>query len=103
MHGVTAGVVLVACAMKEYAHTRWWKDSVTLFEHDAAIIPDNVLAYRNLGVAYFKLGRYDDAVASLQKVLRVYPSDEVSKFDMGTSYERAGKLDLAERDYRDAI
>jgi len=68
--GAASGVLLVSFAAKAHAQTAYWKDSVTLFEHDARIIRDNVLAWRNLGVAYFKLERYDDSVASLQKVLR---------------------------------
>ena len=99
----TAAIVLGVYGTKAWTQTRYWKDSVTLFSHDAAIIPDNVLASRNLGVAYFRLGNYDSAIAAIKNVLRVYPHDEISIFDLATAYDRVGSLAEADSCYRVAI
>ena len=98
-----AVIVLGVYGAKAWTQTRYWKDGVTLFSHDAAIIPDNVLASRNLGVEYFRLGNYDAAIAAIKNVLRVYPNDEISIFDLATAYDRAGSLAEADSCYRVAI
>jgi len=103
MLGAIAAVVVLAFGIKAWAQTRYWQDGVTLFERDAQIVPDDALAYRNLGVEYFHRGRYDDAARVLNQVLRLYPNDEVSLFDLGTAYDHAGNYGVARAYYLQAL
>lgn len=47
-----------------------WKDSVTLWEHQVAVFPgEAAVAYANLGGAYRKEGRLDDAIIAYRQAL----------------------------------
>ena len=42
--------------------------------------------YVNLGSAYFKAGRLDDAVTSFQRALELDPNVPMAAYDLGTLY-----------------
>jgi tetratricopeptide (TPR) repeat protein len=98
-----AAVGLLACAVKAHTQTAWWKDGVTLFGHDVQVVPNNVLAYRNLGVALYDRQRYAEAIPMFENVLKKYPHDAVSLFDIAGSYEKLTQYPQAERYYLESL
>ena len=50
-------------------------DSFTLFEHTLAVTPPNFRIEYNLGVAFAKSDRYDEAAAHFEKALQIRPDD----------------------------
>ncbi|HWX43171.1 MAG TPA: tetratricopeptide repeat protein [Blastocatellia bacterium] len=64
--GVSA---LTALALVTRVQVNYWKSTVALFDHAAAVTNGNYLAYGVLGAAYAKEGRLDDAVVNLEKSL----------------------------------
>jgi hypothetical protein len=64
-----AAAMLCAFAAKAWVQTGYWKDGITLFTRDTRIVPDNVLGYRNLGVALSDSSRGDPGVRARARAL----------------------------------
>lgn len=60
------------------------KTAVELRPRDAAVID-------SLGWAYFRLGRYDDALRELEKAIQLKPSDPVINDHLGDAYWKTGR------------
>jgi tetratricopeptide (TPR) repeat protein len=82
------GVVL-ACAAVSRRQVETWRDSFTLFGHALEVTEGNWLALRNLGIAQQDAGRYAEAIASLERSLRLMPHDGQAWMNLGISYASA--------------
>jgi len=56
-----------------------------------------------LGWVYFKLGRYEDAVPSLQRAVDSAPKAAVLQYHLGMALYKSGKVDLAKTHLRRAV
>ena len=59
--------------------------------------------YPNQGVTYYQQGKYDIAIESYQKAIRINPNFAVAHNSLGVAYEKQGKYDLAVKSYKKAI
>jgi tetratricopeptide (TPR) repeat protein len=80
-----------------------WKDSVSLWEHVISKKPGVTLAHNNLGAAYDKLGRTEDAIREYEKAAQIAPNYASPYNNLGTIYERQGRTEDALEAYRAAI
>lgn len=53
-----------------------------------------------LGKAYLKLGRYPEAIAEFERVLRLNPNYPLVRFNMAEAYRAMGEANLAAENYR---
>jgi tetratricopeptide (TPR) repeat protein len=65
--------------------------------------PDAVESHHGLGVALFKLGKSDEAIAELREALRLRPDNTVSHSTLGLLLEALKKPDEAITEFREAI
>lgn len=72
-----------------------YKDAVQNWEQALRLEPDNTLALRDLGAAYHKLERDDDAAAALQRALEIKPSAD--------AYNNLGTIRFYQGHYADAV
>jgi tetratricopeptide (TPR) repeat protein len=79
------GLVL-ACAALSRRQVETWRDSFTLLGHALEVTEGNWLALRNLGIAQQDAGRYAEAIASLERSLRLMPHDGQAWMNLGISY-----------------
>jgi len=98
-----AAVTLCAYAAKAYVQTGYWKDGITLFSRDTRVVKDNVLGYRNLGVALSDSARYAEAIPAFERVLQRYPQDAVTQYDIGSALEKLGRWDEAAARYQASL
>jgi len=98
-----AAGMLCAYAAKAYVQTGYWKDGITLFTRDTQIVEDNVLGYRNLGVALSDSARYAEAIPAFERVLVRYPHDAVTQYDIGSALEKLGRWDEARGRYEASL
>lgn len=84
---------------------RDWSDPLRLYEHDVALEPRSFLLHNNLGVAYFRQGRQDEAKTEFLRAIRESPGGayDVAYNNVGVIYENEGRLDAAESAFRQSI
>jgi tetratricopeptide (TPR) repeat protein len=103
--GCAAGIALAIFGAATFVQVGYWKDSITLARRAIDVSRSNEVAFMNLGVAYYDLGRDNEALDAYQASLNINPSPDVYK-DLGlvlakhnkpaealTQYERAAQLD----------
>ncbi|HEV2392730.1 MAG TPA: hypothetical protein VG146_10255 [Verrucomicrobiae bacterium] len=66
-------MLLAACAMASNVQTRYWKDTLTLFQHALSVTPDNSVARFSLGKALAEQGKLNEASYELQRALQIDP------------------------------
>jgi tetratricopeptide (TPR) repeat protein len=74
-----------------------------LVEKAVALEPDNGAYVDSLGWVYYRLGRFDDALATLQRATRLETSDGTVQEHLGDVYGAMGKRDRAGEAYRRAL
>ena len=72
-----------------------YADASQAWEQARAITPDNLIVLRNLGAAYFRSRRYDEAASVLQRALEVRPAGPILA-NLGNIYFIQGR-------YSDAV
>jgi tetratricopeptide (TPR) repeat protein len=67
------GVVLSLLFILSWHQIRYWRDSVTLFQHSIRVTERNYLMYNNLGIAYFQQGKPNEAITCFERAGRIKP------------------------------
>ena len=98
-----AGALLVALSLVTIGHIRYWRDSVSLFEHAIEVTAQNYRAHMLLGLEMAKRGRPADAIAHYGRALEIKPDLPVVHNDLGNVMATQGRLDEAVGHYRQAI
>ena len=98
-----ACVTLAACALLTARQVAWWNDTVTLFEHAAAVTKNNSCAHTNAGLARAKLGDYGAATAHFQASLRITPDQPAIWNQFGAALTHLDKQADANQCFRNAL
>jgi tetratricopeptide (TPR) repeat protein len=87
--GRFATAAIAGCFLVNFFTATWfqvnrWVDSITLFRYTLAVTRDNYGLMNNLGDAYLKQGRIQEAIEQFQEALRIKPdfglaSDNLAK------------------------
>jgi tetratricopeptide (TPR) repeat protein len=87
-----------------------YEDAASHLEEAVRLEPRNARAHANLGDVRFALGRYTEAAEAYGEALRLDPGSDVTRQSLAmTHYNsanrewRAGRLDVAVREYREGI
>jgi len=89
--GVVGSVVIVVLGVLTFRQVGYWRDTITLFTHAAAVTTDNYVAHSSLGVSYAEKGDIETAMREFEIALKMKPKDT------GTLYNVAKGLDLQGR------
>lgn len=73
----------------------YWKDSFALFERAQAVTAGNYIAYTNLGLAYNKQKRWDEAIERFHEALRIQPTSAEALGHLGLALAKKGRVDEA--------
>jgi protein O-mannosyl-transferase len=98
-----SSLILAALIYCAHTETAYWKDSVTLWTHTLSCTSANPTALLNLGVAFEKEGRLDDAIAQYQQILKIAPDFTRANHTLGKLLLRQGRLDEAIVQYQKAL
>jgi Flp pilus assembly protein TadD len=72
---VLAGLAAVACGWLAHTQAGYWENSLTLWQHAAAVTPPSATGHINLGNALLEAGRYPEAEAELAAAVALGPND----------------------------
>ena len=65
--------------------------------------PDADQTYRNIAVAYSKLGRHQEAIEAYKQVVRINPQSAEALHDLGLGYSSAGQWQEAMDSFKKAV
>jgi Flp pilus assembly protein TadD len=86
-----------------YARNRVWKTNVSLWEDVVKKSPSKARPHNNLGVAYEKMGRTNDAINQYLMTIRIDPVYVEAHYNLGLAYDKQGRTDDAVRELLTAI
>ena len=98
-----AAVVSALLAFGTIERNRVWQDAITLWSDTAAKSPEIARAHTNLGVAYTKAGRVDDAIPEFERALALAPELERARTNLGNALRERGRHDDALLEYREVL
>jgi Flp pilus assembly protein TadD len=99
-----AAVILPALALRAKDQTSYWHDSITLFQQNITVAPDNKWALNDLGWGLSDAGRLDEAVAAFKRAIELDPTDYVKARDnLGLVLARQTKLPEAMHWFDEAL
>jgi Flp pilus assembly protein TadD len=73
------------------------------FRDALRLYPDHAGAHNNLGVAYQRLGRFEDARSEHSEAVRLQPDNVEARYNLGMDAQALGRLDEALRLYQDVL
>jgi len=80
-----------------------WRDAVGFFQAALRIDVEYAQAHLGLGIAYWHLGRTDEAIFEYRTALRLHPSFAEAHFGLGVAYRQQGRLEEAIHHYLVAL
>ena len=78
--GIAALLVLAVVAHRQIGY---WRDHVSLWTHTLQVTSGNWQAENNLGMAFLRQGRMEDAIPHFRAAAAIDPSDPVSNMNIG--------------------
>ena len=99
----SGGAVIGVCLLLTLAQIRFWRDSVTLFEHALAVTPESATGHLQLGYGLLAKGRTDEALKHFQAALQRVPWDYFVHCQVGNILSSQGKLDEAMTNYQKGL
>src|ERR1700741_3153535 len=90
-----------------FGFSKWFLLLLTLFLGRTAVAAEapsmDAEAYNHRGIAYYKQGQYDQAIADYTKALQIKPSDAEVYNNRGVVYGVTGQYDQAISDFTKAL
>jgi len=89
---VSAILVLVAMSVCSYIQSRYWRNSISLFEHTLSVTKYNFVAHNNLAQAYHIQGNVNKAIEHTRKALQIAPDFASAHHGLGIALLQSGDL-----------
>jgi tetratricopeptide (TPR) repeat protein len=96
-------IIITILSVRTFVRSLDWKDGLTLYSHDAAILPNDFNLENNLGVELWRIGKIDEAGIHFQASVNLAPSWWTNWNNLGAYRQSLGDLTGAEVDYKKAI
>jgi protein O-mannosyl-transferase len=77
----------------------YWKNSITLFEHNLRFTSNNHVAHNNLGDALYKHGHTDEAIEHYLQALQIRPDFVKAHNNLGVALNKQGRTEEAIEHY----
>lgn len=101
---IAAAVVpLAALGVATGSQVTKWENSLTLFQHAAAVTTNNAMALENAAYAFIRAGDTASAIRRMEESLRIHPENAICWNELGAAHLRIGENQLAVRDFRNAL
>jgi len=86
-----------------WVQTKYWKESLTLYQHAIEVTQNNDAMHYNLGVIFAEQGRFTQAISHYSKALQITPNFSQAHNNLGAAYLKLGRTAEAFRHYREAL
>jgi tetratricopeptide (TPR) repeat protein len=107
-HRKAALAVASVAAVAVFSAATWnqagtWRNDFTLNGQALRVTEKNWLAWNNLGVAFEKAGRPDQAIAYYREAVRIRPDYSYAWYNLGSIYGNIGQQRQAIASYRETV
>jgi protein O-mannosyl-transferase len=85
-------LILIFFSLGVITRNKYWKDEVSLWSNAKKKSPNLARPYNNVGEAYDKLGKYDEAIAEFKGSLKINPDYFFGLNNLGNIYGKQRKL-----------
>ena len=86
-----------------YERALVWREPLSLWMDAVKKSPNKARPYSNVGSAYFKKGRVDEAIVKYEHALAIKPNFALVHYNLGRAYYQKGKIDKAISEYKQAL
>lgn len=100
---VSTGLVLLTLMICTWVQVRYWRDSISLFEHAIKVTTDNYVAHVNLGIALYEHGRVDESIAHYYESMQINSNYSIAHNSLGAALLRQGKFKEAMTHFSQAL
>jgi tetratricopeptide (TPR) repeat protein len=95
--------LIAMCSLLTWRQIPVWRDTLTLFQHAAAVTDNNYVAHINLGSAYLERGQLNEALQEFQRGLALREDMIEGHYGAAVIYEKRGESDRAIEHYRRVV
>jgi tetratricopeptide (TPR) repeat protein len=92
---LAGSAILAVLGVMTFVQVGYWRDTMTLFQHTAAVTKDNFVAHSILGVRFAENGDYAAAMHAFDVILKATPKDADTLYNVAKSLDVQGKTDEA--------
>jgi tetratricopeptide (TPR) repeat protein len=96
-------LLIIVLAFASRSQLAYWKDSISIFERSLAVTGPNPVDLINLGDAYGKKGRLEEATELYRQALKISPGNPEALYNLGVNLWKSGELEEAKRFYRKTL
>ncbi|MEN6387252.1 MAG: tetratricopeptide repeat protein [Phycisphaerales bacterium] len=87
--------ILIASSVTAAIQVRYWKDSLTLFEHTIRVTEKHFIIMTNYAACLNDAGRYEESIIYTQKLIKMKPDSAENHNCLGNSLMHLGRIDEA--------
>ena len=87
--------ILLVLSLHTKCQTRYWQNDLALFGRAVEVTENNYVMHNNYGVALATAGRFNEALAQFEEVLKINPGFLRARLHIGAVLRRQGKPDRA--------
>jgi tetratricopeptide (TPR) repeat protein len=99
-----AGIaVLAAWSFTSAGQVRYWKDSLTLFEHTISVTEKHFIIMSNYAASLHDAGRDEESMVYIKKLIEMKPDSAENHNSLGSSLYSMGKIDEAIEEFQLAL
>ncbi len=98
-----SAALLAALSLAAMRQVSYWRDEPTLYGHGLDVTSDNFVLRYNLGLAFDKSGRHEEALRQFSEALRVKPEWDMAHLSAGRAYYALGRYREALASYDKAV
>lgn len=98
-----SAVMLLALTMVTHRQIGYWADSLTLWKHGAATVPNHWDADINIGIQLMQRGEQAEAMKYLYRGSEIFPDEGYSNMVIGYEEQKRGRLPQAISRYEHAL
>ncbi len=96
-------IVLSVLAILAHLQQRYWKNSITLFQHALKVTRNNYGAHVGMAHTFLEQGRIEEAIWHNSEAIRIKPDCVNALNDLGSAFHMAGRIDDAIYYYKRAL
>ncbi|MBA4369483.1 MAG: hypothetical protein C0403_17795, partial [Desulfobacterium sp.] len=90
-----AMIFCLCMTISAHVQTRYWKNSIQLFQHALGVTSGNWIAHNNLGCALSQQGHTEQAIPYFQEALRINPEYDDARYNLGLAFVAGNRFNDA--------